>query len=164
MADKAFNVLFLGDDNSARSIMAEALLKRFGEGRFRAFSAGLVRAPSVDATTMELIRGNNLPSEGLTPKTISELLSNSAPEMDFVISVCEGAAPAAKSWPGDAFKASWGISNPLAEKGDTARQKRAFAKAFRELENRVRLFVLVRHPARARASASRMAEHQNPNP
>ena len=145
MADGAINVLFVCEDNSARSVMAEALLKRFGSGRFRAFSAGIEPAPQLHPLTLDMLQVSGLDTPHPKPASVREFLAFEAPAMDFVIGMGSGAAATLESWPGNPVKAQWGITDPLTPSGSVVVQRNAFRRAFRELENRIRLFVLVRH-------------------
>jgi protein-tyrosine-phosphatase len=145
MADGTINVLFVCKDNSIRSIIAQALLNRFSGNRFRAFSCGLQPAAKIHPRTVEMLDTHGLPLEHRRPRSISALVGNCAPEMDFVINLCDEPLP---RLPGRPFIAHWGISDPLSEGGDAALEARAFQRTFRELENRVRLFALLRHPPR----------------
>jgi arsenate reductase (thioredoxin) len=163
MAQRALNVLFVCERNSVRSIMAEALLNRFSEGRFRAFSAGIEPAADVHPLAVEMLRGSGIGSANLTPKSVSEFVLPSAPRMDFVISMGKNPAAAPSALPGNPMQAQWGISDPVAGDGDAAAQRFAFRRALRELENRIRLFVLVRHHREAEGSieAERQAHNGN---
>lgn len=146
MTSRVFNVLFLCAGNSARSIMAEAVMNRYGSGRFRAFSAGIAPTGEVDPLTLETLKLHDLPLESLRSKYWKEFASPSAPRMDFVISVCE--PPAAEVWmglPGNPVRAHWHIADPAAVNGNILERRNAFRRTLRELENRVRLFVLLRH-------------------
>jgi len=139
---QTFNVLFLCEANSVRSIMAEALLNRFGAGRFRAFSAGLDPAPEVHPLALEIAHASGIAASGLRPKSVREFASSSAPRMDFVIALDKHPAPAI---PGHPMLARWGISDPMTSDGDAKTRRLAFRRAWRELETRIKLFVLVRH-------------------
>lgn len=139
-----FNVLFICADNSARSIIAEVLLNRFGEDRFRAYSAGLYPAPEVDPLALALLASSGFPIAGIRSKTWREFCSPDAPRIDFVVSLCESAASQVVV-PGDPIFAFWRISDPHSFADEAARGL-AFRRAMRELENRVRLFALLRHP------------------
>ncbi len=145
MAQRALNVLFVCEKNSIRSIMAQALLDRFGDGRFRAFSADLEPAADVDPLTVEMLKASGLATANLKPHNLNEFTAPDAPKMDFVISIGNGVAAALRGLPGSPMLAKWGISDPIAGFGDAVAPRLAFRRAFRELENRIRLFVLVRH-------------------
>jgi protein-tyrosine-phosphatase len=160
MAQKALNVLFVCERNSVRSIMAEALLNRFSDGRFRAFSAGTEPATELHPMAVEMLEGSGLAVGNLKPKSVSEFAEASAPAMDFIISIGSVAAPL-RPIPGNPMRAQWGISDPVAAGEDAVARKFAFRRAFRELENRIRLFVLVRHHREADRSIEAMRPEQN---
>jgi arsenate reductase len=139
---RPFNVLFLCTGNSARSIMAEALLNSVGQGRFLAYSAGSHPKGEVHPLALELIETNRLPTAGLRSKSWSELTQPQAAEMDFVFTVCDQAgAEACPVWRGRPMTAHWGIDDPAAAKGDETDRRRAFFRAFNELQNRLLIFV-----------------------
>jgi arsenate reductase len=145
MADGTINVLFVCNDNSTRSIIAQALLNRFSGNRFRAFSCGLQPAAKIHPRTVEMLDTHGLPLEHRRPRSISAFVGNCAPEMDFVINLCDEPLP---RLPGCPFIAHWGINDPLSEGSDAAREARAFQRTFRELETRIRLFSILRHQPR----------------
>ena len=145
MAQPMLNVLFVCEGNSVRSIMAEALLNRFGGGRFRAFSAGLEPARGLHPLTVEMLRAGGMSVGNLQPKSISEFTIASAPRMDFVIAMGKNPAAVLGALPGTPIRAQWGISDPIASEGEAVAQRFAFRRAWRELETRIRLFVLLRH-------------------
>jgi arsenate reductase (thioredoxin) len=139
--DRAFNVLFLCTGNSARSIMAEVLLNHMGKGRFRAFSAGSHPRGSVHPLALETLRRNHLPVEGLRSKSWDVFAQPSAPQLDFVFTVCDRAAQEiCPMWPGQPTTAHWGIEDPAVAEGTEDQQQRAFNLAFRALDARLRLF------------------------
>lgn len=142
MADDQFNVLFLCTGNSARSIFGECLLNRLGQGRFRAFSAGSHPRGEVHELALYELRHNNYMVDGLRSKDWSEFAEPGAPRMDFVFTVCDrAAAEVCPVWPGQPMTAHWGIEDPAAVEGDELKKKSAFAKALRELHNRISIFV-----------------------
>jgi arsenate reductase len=148
-------VLFLCTGNSARSILAEALLNHWGNGRFRAFSAGSFPKSQVHPLAIELLQWTNLPTEGLRSKSWDEFAAPGAPPIDFVITVCDNAAgEACPVWPGKPMTAHWGVADPAAVAGD-AEKAAAFRKALAELEARIKLFVNI--PIE---SLDRLALHQ----
>ena len=142
---RPYNVLFLCSGNSARSILAEALLNHFGAGRFRAYSAGSHPAGKVNPFSIELLRQNGLPVEGLRSKSWDEFAAPEAPPLDFVFTVCDQAAgEACPFWPGQPVTAHWGVEDPAAVQGTDDERRRAFLNAFRTLGARVRLFASLR--------------------
>jgi len=135
------NVLFLCTGNSARSIMAEALLNRTGGGRFRAFSAGSHPKGQVHPLAIETLRQMNLPVDGLRSKSWNEFGGPDAPQMDFVFTVCGNAArEACPTWSGQPLTAHWGVDDPAAVEGTRDEQVRAFLRALTELDARIKLF------------------------
>lgn len=141
MTDRVFNVLFLCTGNTARSILAEAILRREGRGRFNAFSAGSQPKGSVNPFAIKVLRDMNYPVEGLRSKSWEEFARQGAPEMDFVFTVCDNAAgEACPIWPGQPMTAHWGIDDPAAVEGTDIRKEAAFVEAFRFLKNRIVAF------------------------
>jgi arsenate reductase len=137
-----YNVLFLCTGNSARSIMAEALLNYWGQGRFRAHSAGSKPKGQVHPLTLETLERSHLPTEGLRSKSWNEFSKPGAPELDFVFTVCGNAAhEPCPYWPGQPLSAHWGIEDPAAVEGSRDEQARAFQRALRELDARIKLFI-----------------------
>jgi arsenate reductase (thioredoxin) len=142
MSARPFNVLFLCTGNSARSIMAEALLNSIGKGRFKAYSAGSRPAGEVHPLALELLAKNGLPTEGLRSKSWDELAQPGAPKMDFVFTVCGSAAgEACPVWAGEPMRAHWGVEDPAAVSGSDHDRRKAFFTAFGELQNRLLVFV-----------------------
>lgn len=142
MRDRPFHVLFLCTGNSARSLIAERLLDRHGNGQFRGFSAGSRPKGAPHPMTLELLEEMNLPAEGLRSKSWDEFATPDAPEMDFVFTVCDQAAgETCPVWPGRPITAHWGIADPAAATGASADRMRAFRRAFHELDRRIRIFV-----------------------
>ncbi|HUA53555.1 MAG TPA: arsenate reductase ArsC [Candidatus Sulfotelmatobacter sp.] len=142
MAERTYNVLFICTGNSARSIMAEALLNHWGKGRLRGFSAGTAPRGEVHPLTVKLLRSLDLATpEGMRSKSWDEFARADAPRMDFVFMVCDQAAAAPRpNWPGNPVTAHWGIPDPAAVTGSEEAQWAAFRRAFWELETRVKLF------------------------
>jgi arsenate reductase (thioredoxin) len=139
---KPFNVLFLCTGNSARSIMAEVILNRAGQGNFRAFSAGSHPKNQVHPYTLDLLSRLNYDVRGLRSKSWSEFARPGAPRLDFVFTVCDDAAKeACPLWPGQPMTAHWGIPDPAAAEGTEAERHLAFADALRMLTNRINIFV-----------------------
>jgi arsenate reductase len=142
---KVYNVLFLCTGNSARSIFAEALINRLGEGRFRGLSAGSHPKGAVHPLALELLESLGYPTEGYRSKGWEEFARPGAPELDFVFTVCDNAAgEVCPVWPGSPVTAHWGVPDPAAAEGDELARKNAFRIACRQLENRIRLFVNLR--------------------
>jgi len=130
MKDESFNVLFLCTGNSARSIMAEAILNSIGKGKFKAYSAGSHPTGSVNVLALELLEKNHLPTSGLRSKDWSEFARSGAPFMHFVFTVCDqAAAEPCPIWPGQPMTAHWGVPDPAMVQGDDEVKRRAFVKA-----------------------------------
>ena len=142
MTDTPRNVLFLCTGNSARSILAEAILNRDGAGRFRAYSAGSAPKGTVHPYAIDLLQRLNFVTDGLRSKSWSELADPGAPVMDFVFTVCDqAAAESCPIWPGQPMTAHWGGRDPAAAEGTEAERRFAFADAFRMLNARISLFL-----------------------
>jgi arsenate reductase len=140
--DRRFNVLFLCTGNSARSIMAEAILNREGRGSFRAFSAGSQPKGHVHPNTLDLLRNLNFDVSGFRSKNWNEFSGPDATPLDFVFTVCDDAAgEACPLWPGQPMTAHWGVPDPAAATGNEAQIRLAFAETFRMISNRISLFV-----------------------
>ncbi len=142
MTDRQYHVLFLCTGNSARSILAEALINHWGKGRFVGYSAGSRPMGRVNPVALELLKHMQLPTEGLRSKSWDEFAAPGAPQLDFVFTVCDNAAgEQCPFWPGQPMTAHWGVEDPAAVEGTDTEKWLAFRKAFRELENRIRIFV-----------------------
>lgn len=142
MTDRVFNVLILCTGNSARSILAEALINHHGRGRFRAYSAGSHPAGKVNPFALELLKSNGLPTEHLRSKNWEEFARPGAPQLDFVFTVCDNAAgEVCPVWPGQPMTAHWGIEDPAAVQGSDEDKRKAFLKAFSQIMRRISLFV-----------------------
>ena len=138
--NKPLNVLFLCTGNSARSIIAEAILRKDGGDRFRAFSAGSMPKGAVNPFALKVLESYGYPIDGLTSKSWQVFAGAGAPRMDFVLTVCDSAAgEACPLWPGQPITAHWGIEDPAAVEGSDVDKERAFVTAFRHLKNRVSL-------------------------
>lgn len=136
------NILFLCTGNSARSILAEALMNRLGEGRFRAFSAGSMPKGEVNPHAFPLTRALGFPDAAFRSKPWDEFAQAGAPKLDFVITVCDNAAgEVCPIWPGQPITAHWGIPDPAAARGTEAEIAVAFAEAARLLRNRIELLL-----------------------
>lgn len=142
MSDNVYNVLFLCTGNSARSIMAEAILNRVGQGKFKAFSAGSQPAGSVRPEALALLQKMNYKTGEVRSKSWDEFAAPDAPVMDFVFTVCDNAAKeSCPVWPGQPMSAHWGVPDPVAVEGNETEKQLAFAEAFRMLTNRISVFV-----------------------
>lgn len=142
MSDRVYNVLFLCTGNSARSILAESILRHDGGARFRAFSAGSHPRGEVHPLAIKTIEALGYPSEGLRSKSWEEFSGPDAPVIDFVFTVCDDAAgETCPIWPGHPMSAHWGIEDPSRVEGTEIQQETAFATAFRYLKNRISVFL-----------------------
>jgi arsenate reductase len=141
MAERVLNVLFLCTGNSARSVMAECALNRWGKGRFRAFSAGSHPKEAVHPLTLELLAQLDYDTANLRSKSWDEFAQAGGLELDFVFTVCDNAAgEVCPVWPGQPITAHWGVRDPVAFEGPVEDKRRLFYRIYLELENRVRLF------------------------
>jgi len=142
MPDHIYNVLFLCTGNSARSIIAEAILNKEGKGRFRAFSAGSQPKTNVNPHTLTLLHRLGYDTSALRSKSWSEFAVAGAPQLDFVFTVCDNAAgEACPFWPGQPMTAHWGIPDPAAATGSDAEIGAAFNDAYRMLKQRIDIFL-----------------------
>jgi len=142
MARKTYNVLFLCTGNSARSVMAESILNKIGDGRFKAFSAGSHPAGSVNPYTIELLRKQGHPVDQLVSKSWSIFEKPDAPRMDMIITVCDNAAgEVCPVWPGRPVTAHWGFEDPAAFAGSHEAKGAKFYDIYRQIMTRVRLLV-----------------------
>ena len=159
-ADRIDNVLFLCTGNSARSILAEAILNHLGNGRFRGFSAGSHPKGEVNPLAIDLLRRLRLPIEGLRSKSWNEFAAPGAPRLDFVFTVCDNAAgEICPYWPGTPVTAHWGIPDPAAVEGTEIDRQLAFRQAFTALERRIKAFISLPHASLdALALRERLAE------
>ncbi|WP_374378927.1 arsenate reductase ArsC [Dongia sp.] len=141
MTGKTYNVLFLCTGNSARSILAESLLRQLGAGRFNAFSAGSLPKGQVHPLALKVLKDAGCPAEGFRSKSWDEFAVDSAPQMDFIFTVCDNAAgEVCPVWPGQPMSAHWGIEDPAAVTGTTLEQEKAFVTALRFMKNRIAAF------------------------
>ena len=140
-SDRVFNVLFLCTGNSARSIMAECILNRWGQGRFKAYSAGSHPTGKVNAYALELLKNQNYPTAELRSKSWGEFAGRDALKLDFVFTVCDDAAnEVCPVWPGQPMSAHWGVPDPARVEGSEAVKRAAFADTMRMLTQRISIF------------------------
>jgi protein-tyrosine-phosphatase len=141
MTGRPYNVLFLCTGNSARSIIAEALINQRGLGNFKGFSAGSHPKGRVHPIALELLQRMNVPTQGLRSKSWDEFAVPGAPPLDFVFTVCDNAAgEVCPYWPGQPVTAHWGVADPAAVEGSGTEKWVAFRDAFRLLDNRIKIF------------------------
>jgi arsenate reductase len=139
---RPYNILVLCTGNSARSIMGEALFNTIGAGRFQAYSAGSHPSGKVNPFAIEQVRALGYPVEGLRSKSWDEFAQPGAPEMDFVVTVCDKAAgEMCPLWPGKPVTAHWGFPDPVAVEGTDEEKRAAFAQTLRQIQRRVQLFL-----------------------
>ncbi|MBA4212719.1 MAG: protein-tyrosine-phosphatase [Polaromonas sp.] len=144
MTPSTYNVLFICTGNSARSIMAEAILNQMGAGRFRAWSAGSHPAGAVNPHAIELLERNRFKTNGLRSKNWSEFATADAPHMDFVLTVCDKAAgEVCPVWPGQPMSAHWGVEDPAAVRGSDEVIQRAFNDCFIVMNRRISLLTVL---------------------
>src|SRR3990167_6711696 len=142
MIKSHMNVLFICTGNSARSIIAEALMNQLGGGRFRAYSAGSHPAGFVNPKALEILERNRFRTGELRSKNWDEFATSEAPKMDFVLTVCDKAAgEVCPVWPGQPMSAHWGVPDPTQVQGDEATVQRAFADTFIVLNRRIALLM-----------------------
>ncbi|MES2724857.1 MAG: arsenate reductase ArsC [Pseudomonadota bacterium] len=140
--DKVYNVLFLCTGNSARSVIAEALINKEGQGRFKGYSAGSMPKGQVNPHALALVTALGFSAEDFRSKSWDEFARPGAPQLDFVITVCDNAAgEVCPIWPGQPMTAHWGVPDPAAVEGSPAEQAAAFAEAAQQLGARIRLFL-----------------------
>ena len=141
MSDTIYNVLFLCTGNSARSVLAEAILNREGMGRFKAYSAGSQPKGDVHPMTLQLLKKLNYDTGFARSKSWDEFAGPDAPHLDFVFTVCDNAAKeVCPIWPGQPMTAHWGVPDPAAATGSAAERQLAFGDAYRMLELRISIF------------------------
>jgi arsenate reductase len=141
MAARKLNVLFLCTGNSARSVLAEVLLNSMAPTRFQAYSAGSQPKGAVSPFALELLEKNRLPLAGLRSKSWDEFVAPGAPALDFVFTVCDQAAgEVCPVWPGQPMSAHWGIDDPAAVEGPDEVKRKAFFRAYNQLQHRLAIF------------------------
>ena len=145
MQHREYNVLFLCTGNSARSIMAECAINRWGKGKFKGFSAGSHPKDKIHPLTLDLLNELNYETKDLRAKSWDEFARPESPRLDFVFTVCDkAAAEQCPVWPGQPITAHWGVEDPVAFEGTDAEKRRFFARIYRELENRIKIFTNLR--------------------
>jgi arsenate reductase len=143
--DHIYNVLFLCTGNSARSILAEALMDHWGQGRFKGYSAGSFPKSEPHPLAIKLLSQFGMPTAHMRSKSWNEFAAPGAPQMDFVFTVCDQAAgEMCPVWPGHPITAHWGVPDPAAVEGSEGMRMLAFRECFARLERRIKLFVDVR--------------------
>lgn len=142
MADKTYNILFLCTGNSARSIMAEALVNTMSKGRFKGFSAGSNPGGTVNPFAIEMVTRTGYPVDNLRSKSWDEFAAPDAPHMDFIITVCDNAAgEVCPHWPGHPATAHWGFEDPAAAEGTDEEKRAVFEKIYRQILARMNTFL-----------------------
>jgi protein-tyrosine-phosphatase len=145
MADREYNVLFLCTGNSARSIMAECAINRWGKGKFRGFSAGSHPRGAIHPMTIDLLKKLNFETSGLRSKSWDEFARPDSPKLHFVFTVCDQVAgEVCPTWPGQPMTAHWGVADPAAFVGPEDSQRRVFLRVYTELDNRIKIFTSLR--------------------
>jgi protein-tyrosine-phosphatase len=141
LSGRIYNVLFLCTGNTARSILAESILRKDGGGKFHAFSAGSQPKGSINPFAVKVLESFQYPSDGLRSKSWQEFATPDAPVMDFVFTVCDNAAgESCPVWPGQPMTAHWGSEDPAAVTGPDFEKEAAFVAALRYLKNRINIF------------------------
>jgi arsenate reductase len=141
MSERIYNVLFLCTGNSARSILAESILRKNGRGRFRSFSAGSQPKGAVNPLAIKVLKSADFPVDDLRSKSWEEFAAPDAPVMDFVFTVCDNAAgESCPVWPGQPMTAHWGIEDPAEVEGTDLQKEAAFVAALRYMKNRIAAF------------------------
>jgi len=156
---RIYNVLFLCTGNSARSMLAEALIDHWGKGRFKGYSAGSFPKGAVHPLALDLLEGAHLDTRGLRSKSWDEFAKPGAPVMNFVFTVCDQAAgEVCPVWPGNPVTAHWGVADPATVEGPEAKKISAFRYAYQALETRIKLFTSLRIEALDRLALQRKVE------
>lgn len=141
MTEQIYNVLFLCTGNSARSVLAESILRKDGRGRFQAFSAGSQPKGEINPFAIKVLESLDYPTDGLRSKSWQDFAVTGAPVMDFVFTVCDSAAgESCPVWPGQPMTAHWGIEDPASVEGTDIQKEAAFVTAFRYMKTRISLF------------------------
>ena len=140
--DRPYSMLFISRRNSARSLMAEAVVNRHGKDRFRAFSAAVDPATEVDPTTLQVLEQGGYPTEGLRPKHWREFSKPGAPVFDFVFTLSDTASREAfPEWPGKPVSSHWRYPDPIKATGDEWQRRREFGRTLSALERQMRVFM-----------------------
>jgi arsenate reductase len=141
MSNREYHVLFLCTGNSARSVMAECAMNRWGKGNFRGFSAGSHPKGALHPLTIQLLQELDFDTSGLRSKSWDEFTAPDSPRIDLVVTVCDAAAAeSCPFWPGHPTTAHWGVADPAVFEGLDDEKRRVFADTYRELENRIKIF------------------------
>ena len=142
MTERTYNVLFLCTGNSARSILAEGILRQDGQGRFKPYSAGSQPKGTINPLALKVLEAHGYPTDGYRSKTWDEFAAPGAPIMDFVLTVCDSAAgEACPVWPGHPSITHWSVEDPAAVEGSEADKEQAFVRAFQDLKDRISTFI-----------------------
>lgn len=158
MSSEVSNVLFLCTGNSARSILAEAILDYWGKGRFKGYSAGSFPKGTVHPMAVQILKQFGMPTENLRSKSWNEFGGSGAARMDYIFTVCDQAAgEVCPIWPGQPITAHWGLPDPTAAEGNDAQKMMAFREAYRVLETRIRYFLTFRFKELRREELQKMA-------
>jgi arsenate reductase (thioredoxin) len=140
--DRPFGILFISRRNSARSLMAEAVVRKQGEGKFNAYSAGVEPTPEVDLLALDILRQTGYPTEGLRPKHWQAFVGGDAPVLDFIFTLsATAAAHAFPGWPGKPVAAQWRYPDPTKAVGDDWQRRRAYSRVLSALERQMRIFL-----------------------
>ena len=141
MSDRIYNVLFLCTGNTARSVLAEGILRKDGAGRFNAYSAGSQPKGTINPFSLKVLGAYGYPTDGFRSKNWDEFAVSGAPVMDFIFTVCDSAAgETCPIWPGHPMTAHWGIPDPAAVEGTDIEKEAAFVTAFQQMRNRIEVF------------------------
>lgn len=141
MSERIYNVLFLCTGNTARSVLAEGILRKEGAGRFNAYSAGSQPKGMINSFALKVLGAYAYPTDGFRSKSWDEFAAPGAPVMDFVFTVCDSAAgEACPLWPGQPMTAHWGIADPAAVEGPDLEKEAAFVTAFKQMRDRIGVF------------------------
>jgi arsenate reductase len=161
MSHGHYNVLFLSNRNTARSIFAEAVANRLGRNRFKGFSAGMQPADEIDPLVLDILRVAQYPTEGLHPKRWEEFARADAPPLDFVFTLCDPiAGEPLPRWPGRPITADWRYPDPRSLGGETWERRKGLAEILAGLERQFRVFMYL--PFRSLDEISLQSQRRNP--